>query len=271
MSATGALRGRGGAAVALALLSACATKGQVRLLQGELNTIRIETARRDSVRAAALAAIIALQQRTLDSLAAGREAFRTLDVRLKQDLTDVQRQLLVVQELTGQSQRRLTEMKSQLDARAEQAEAAGMTRSPAPVDTATHAPVLASPATPSADQMYQAARQQFLRGSLTTARRGMQDYVKAWPTHAQVPDALYYVGEAFRLENPDSAAAYYGEVVARFPRSERAPTALYKLGRLEEDRKNPVAARAWYQRLIRDYPGSQDADLARDQLKQLRP
>jgi tol-pal system protein YbgF len=119
--------------------------------------------------------------------------------------------------------------------------------------------------------MYQAARQQFLRGSLVTARRGMQAYLQAWPQDAQVPDALYYVGEAFRPEAPDSAAAYYGQVIARFPRSDRAPTALYKLGRLEEDRKNPAAARAWYLRLIRDYPASQDADLARDQLKQLRP
>ena len=80
----------------LLLLLGCATKGQVRLLQGEIGSLRIETARRDSVRAAALAAIIGLQQRIFDSLAAGREALRNFDVRIQADLTGVQRQLLQV-------------------------------------------------------------------------------------------------------------------------------------------------------------------------------
>jgi hypothetical protein len=66
----------------------------VRLLEGEIRSLRIETARRDSARAAALAAIITLQQRIIDSVAAGREALRTLDVRLRTEYTDLQRQLL---------------------------------------------------------------------------------------------------------------------------------------------------------------------------------
>src|SRR6188474_3350258 len=89
------------ALAAFALLPGCATKGQVKLLQGEISSLRIETARRDSVRASALAAIIGLQQRIMDSLVAGREALRTLDLRIQADLTGVQRQLLQVQELTG--------------------------------------------------------------------------------------------------------------------------------------------------------------------------
>src|ERR1043166_6027192 len=76
--------------------------------------MRIENARRDSARAAALAGVLRLQDQIVDSIAAGREALRTLDVRLQGDLTDVQRQLLQVQELTGQSQQRLSEMKARL-------------------------------------------------------------------------------------------------------------------------------------------------------------
>ena len=110
--------------VVASLLCGCATKGQVQLLQDDVRSMRIESARRDSARAAALVVLLRLQDQILDSVAAGREALRTLDVRLQGDLTEVQRQLLAVQELTGQSQQRLSELKGQLDARREQIAAA---------------------------------------------------------------------------------------------------------------------------------------------------
>jgi TolA-binding protein len=253
----------------LAPLAACATKGQVRLLEGELRSMRIETARRDSVRAAALAAIITLEQRIIDSVAAGREALRTLDVRLSNDLTDLQRQLLQVQELTGQSQQRLTQLKAQIDTRAEQAEAVGAVR-PAGADTGARAAVTA-PVVPTADQIYKGARDQHGRNALSTARMAYHELLKNYPTDPRAPDALFYIGETFAAEAPDSAVVYYAQVVARFRASPRASSALYRLGRLEEARRNPVAARAYYDRLIREYPATDDADLARERLKILRP
>ncbi len=263
-------KGAGGIALAvLAALPACATKGQVVLLQGELRSMRIETARRDSVRASALVAIITLQQRILDSVAAGREALKNLDVRLQGDMTDLQRQLLQVQELTGQSQLRLTQLKAQIDQRAEQAEAGGPARPVTPGDSASR--VTQGPAVPTADQMYRSARDQHGRNALATARMAYQELLKTYPADPRVPDVLFYVGETFASEAPDSAVAYYTQVIARFRTSPRAPTALYRLGRLEEARRNPAAARTYYDRLIRDYPTSDDADLARDRLKNLRP
>jgi len=258
------------------LLAACATKTQVRLLQGEISSLRIETARRDSVRAAALAAIIGLQQRIFDSLTAGREALRTLDVRIQADLTGVQRQLLQVQELTGQSQSRLSEMKAALDQRAEQLEAAGLARPPAPApaadSTATPGTVPAPAApVPTADQMYQGAKLQLNRGAAGTARRGFQELVRTYPSHELVPEALFYVGESFATEAPDSAVTYYSQVLSRFPRAPKASTSLYRLGRLETRRNNSAAARAYYDRLIKEYPRSDEVELARDALKNLRP
>ena len=258
--------------LASVFFAACATKGQVQLLQTEVQTLRVESARRDSARAAALAAVIGLQHRILDSLAAGREALRQLDARMKTELTDVQRQLLQVQELTGQSQTRLSELKAQLDTRAEQQEAAGMARPVAAPDTA-RAPALTPPAAPvtTADQMYFGALQQFRRGSLTTARRGFQEFLKTYPTSEQVPDALNFVAESFANEAPDSAVVYYTQVVQRFPKSPRASTALYRIGRIEEARRNVAAARTYYERILKEYPQSNEADLARDRLKTLRP
>ena len=251
----------------LAALPGCATKGQVNLLEGEIRSLRIETARRDSARASALAAIITLQQRIMESVAAGREALRTLDVRLLSDLTELQRQLLQVQELTGQSQQRLTQLKAQIDARAEQAEAAGVGIPSARADSGARP----SSAAPSADQVYQSARNQQIRGALGTARMGYQELIKTYPSHALVPDALFYIGESFGAEAPDSAVVYYSQVVARYKTSPRASTALFRMGKIEEARRNPAAARNHYERLVREYPTSDDADLARERLKALRP
>ena len=249
----------------LAAVAGCATKGQVELLQGELRTLRVETARRDSARAAALAAIITLQQRIIDSVAAGRDALRALDVRVQGEFTDLERQMLQVQELTGQSQTRLTQLKAQIDQREEQATVAGV--NPHPDTTARSGGV----AEPSADQIYQNARSQQFRGAMGTARMGYQQLIKTYPQSPLVPDALFYIGESFGGAAPDSAIAYYAQVPAKFKSSPRASTALFRMGGIEEGRRNTAAARGYYDRLIRDYPTSDDADLARDRLKNLRP
>lgn len=248
-------------------LQGCASKGDVQAVQSEVILLKAESSRRDSARAAQLAQVLELQQRIMDSLTASRRAMAQFKGDLATDLYNIQQQLVQLQELTGQSQQRLTQLKAQIDTRAEQAEASGAVR-PAPGDSAART---AAPPAPSADQMYRSARDQHGRGALATARMAYQELVKNYPADPRVPDALFYIGETFASEAPDSAVAYYGQVVARFRTSPRAPMALYRLGRLEEARRNPAAARGYYDRLIRDYPTSDDADLARDRLKTLRP
>ena len=94
----------------------------------------------------------------------------------------------------------------------------------APGDTTTR------PAGPSADQLYQNARRQHTRGALTTARSGYQHFLQSYSTDPRAPDALYYIGETFGEAAPDSATAYYTQVIGQFPQSARASTALLRLG-----------------------------------------
>lgn len=250
----------------------CATQSQMTRLRTQVATMATAAARRDSLRAAELARILDLQARIIDSLAVGRQALRLLEGRLAADLTDVQRQLLAVQELSGQSQRRLTDLKAQIDARAE---AAAVTAVPpagaAPGAADTSRPALPAAPTSSPDQMYQNARSLFLRGSLATARRGFQAFLQAHPTDPRAPDAMLFVGDSFEVEAPDSAFAYWAEVLARYPQATRAAEALYKTGRLAEQRQDIPRARTAYQRLVSSYPRSETAELARLRLATLRP
>ena len=244
------------------MVSGCALKGDVKKVETEVAALRMESMERDSIRAARLNEMLELQQRIMDSLgssiAATQRSVTSIQGALSQDLYRIQQQLVQVQELTGQSQQRLSELRSQLENRSQQ--------SAAPPDSGA-APV--NPGSPSADQMYEASLQQLRRGSVATARMGFRQLIQAHPTSSKVADAMYFIGESWAGEAPDSAARYYEQVVTTYPTSTRAPGALYKLGLLAERRQDVPAARAYFTRVARDYPRSEEAALVPDKLKAL--
>jgi tol-pal system protein YbgF len=243
-------------------LVGCASKGDVQMVQGEVSLLKAEMARRDSTRAAQLNQVIQLQQRIMDSLVTTQRGLSQFKGDFSTDLYNIQQQLVQLQELTGQSQQRLTELRTRLEARAPQNET-----TPMPGDTARPQGNEASAA--SADQMYEASLAQLRRGSLSTARLGLREMLRVYPTSERAPDALYFIGQSFAVENPDSAAAYYGQVIDRYASSPRAASALYNLGLLAERRKDTAKARDAYQRVVQKYPQSDEAALARDRLKAL--
>ena len=251
------------ALVAGAGLAGCVTKGDVQMVQGEVALLRADVARRDSARAADLDEVLRLQRQVMDSLTSSRRAVAQLKGDLSTDLYNIQQQLVQLQELTGQSQQRLTELRTRLEARGAQMETAP---SPVPGDSARPVP---DGGTASADQMYEASLAQLRRGSLSTARLGLREMLRLHPTSERAPDALYFIGQSFAAENPDSAAAYYRQVVDKHPTSPRAASALYNLGLLAERRKDTAGARDAYQRVAEKYPQSDEAALARDRLKAL--
>lgn len=248
------------------LLGACATKGAVRRVEMEVVAVRTQMARQDSARAAELARVIALQERILDSLGAAQEALRQVRTEVNAELLNVQAQLVQVQELTGQGQRRLSELRRQIDDRMQQV-AADTAPPPSTPDSAAPPP----PSTATPDQLYQTSLQELRRGSLGTARVGFQEFVRVYPTHALMPDVLYFMAETFAVQSADSASYYYRQVVERFPRSERASTSLFKMGVVAEQQGDQAAARAAWQRVVREYPRSEAADLARSRLAAQRP
>jgi tol-pal system protein YbgF len=247
-------------------LPGCVSKSDVQLVQGEVALLRAETMRRDSTRAAQLGEVLQIQRQIMDSLTASRRAVGQLKGDISSDLYNIQQQLVQLQELTGQSQQRLSELRTQLEARGAQIETtAPPSGAPAPGDTAQPA----GGASASADQMYEASLAQLRRGSTSTARLGLREMLRNYPTSPRAPDALYFVGQSYAAENPDSAAAYYNQVVDKYPTSARAPSALYNLGLLAERRKDSAKAKEAYQRVVQKFPQSDEAALARDRLKAL--
>ena len=250
----------------LGLTAGCALKGDVRRVELQVDALRVERARADSQHVLAVDSVRTLLAAVQERLAAQQAYLVQLRGDVKTDLLAVQQQLVSVQELTGQSQQRLTELRGRLEEQA---------RQPVPVlDTSrggAGVPVGPSgnPAGPGPEQMYDLAYQQYRASRYGTARLGFREFLRLFPTNERAPDALYFIGESLAGENADSAAAVYQQVVKTYPTSPRAPAALYKLGFLAEQRGNKAGARTYYARVIADYPRAPEANLARDKLQRL--
>src|SRR5213593_161321 len=197
--------------LALGLASGCALKGDVRKVELQVEALRAERARAEAERAAQVDSLRALLVAVQQALAAQQAYLVQMRGDVKTDLVAVQQQLVQVQELTGQSQQRLSELRARIEERAQQPVP--------PLDTGTPggmAPPVGpsgNPAGPGPDRMYDLSLQQFRRGSLATARVGFREFLRIYPTHERAADALFYVGETWAPENADSAAAVYQQVV----------------------------------------------------------
>ncbi len=222
--------------------------------------MRSETARTDSVRAVvldqALSGILAVQQRTIDSLVELQRRLADFRGDVRTELTEVQRQLVQIQELTGQSQQRISDLRLRLDQREP------VLGAPGGVGTVPGQPS----ASADAEELFTLSLDQLRKGSPQTARAGFQALITTYPNDPIVARAWFFIGETWEQSDPDSAATAYRRVVDQHRESRHAPTALYRLGLIAEARGNQAAARGFFQAVVRDYPRSEEASLARAKL-----
>lgn len=264
--------------VAAATLGGCALKGDVRRVERQIGEYREATARADSARAVMLAQLLddlaGLQSQAssiLDTLTSQRQAMVALQGSFRGELTQVQRQLVTIQELTGQSQSVISQLRDEI-ARREIIPAARPLpgrRNERGAVAGAGAGASQSTGDPGPEEMFTIGRRELERGAPQAARVAFYRLLELYPQHGRAADALYWIGESFRADDPDSAAAAFEQVVERFPSSDRAPLALYKIGLDAERRGDLAAARLYFQRVVAGYPRSDEADLARAKLKNL--
>lgn len=248
---------------ALALQGCLATRQDVQLLQDELRVLRATISASDSARAQDARVLQAAVRRTDDTLRAVSMRIGRMQANMNEGFQIVGREMLAVQELTGQSQRRLQELRATLENRNE----ATVPASGTPAGTAPGG-ATAGPALPGPNSLFELAREQLDRGSPASARSALDTLIARYPTADVVPTAQFFVAEAYAQEGNSAAAdSVYTLVVSRHPRSDRAPTALYKLAQSRRAAGRAAAARPLLERIVRDYPRSDEAALARDLLR----
>lgn len=246
----------------MALLGGCALKGDVRRVESQLVDFQAETARADSARAVSLARVLdeiaALHGAVLDSIGTHRRALYTLQGEMRSDNTEVQRQLVAIQELMGQSQARLNELRRQLEARPP-------TVQPAVGDTS--AVSTPQPAGPGPEETFTLGMEMMRSGSMETARYAFRELLRQYPGDTRAADAQYQIGKTFEPDLPDSASVAYQAVLATYPQSAAAARATYALAMLAETAGDSARARQFFQQVIARYPNTQEAQLAREKLR----
>jgi len=244
---------------ALVLAGCLASKTDIAVLQTDLRTMRAEAARGDSARRAQVDQVIAQLTRANDSVRAISARLAKLQGDVANEHYQMSREIIQLQELSGQSTRRLQELRGALEERAPAA-----AQPVAPGDTAR------AVAAPGPGQLFQSSLDQLRRGSISVARGGFEELLRAYPTYEDAPEAMVYIAEAYAAErNQVAADSVYGLVVQRYPRSPKAATALYKRAQILRSAGQSAAARAALERIVREYPRSDEAALAREQLRTL--
>ncbi len=254
------------APVVILTTGACfATRSDVRILQEDLQVVRAERVAADSALLRAIDAVTADLTRVSAALAdladtarASSATMMRLRGDVRSDLQSIGQQLIMIQELTGQSQRRIQELRAEMEARA--AELA------VPITGDTSRPTAA--ASPGPAQLYQMGQDQLRRGSVSSARAAYLQLLTQHPTSDLAPQALYGVAETWADEgNGVAADSVYALVVQRYPRSEQAPNALYKRASSFRSIGQTEQAMSIYRQIVEQYPRSDAALLAQEFLR----
>jgi tol-pal system protein YbgF len=252
---------------ALALNACFATRNDVRVLQDDLRSTRAEAMRADSARARQIDALARILGTVGDSVRSLHASVSRVQGDVRGEFRQINQQLLQIQELTGQSQRRLQDLRAEMELR-NQLPAAPVTP---PVAGDTTPPVAATPPAPGPAQLLSLGRQQYAQRSFATARAAFEELLKTHPESDLAPEAQLYIGECWKAEgNAAAADAAYNAVVAKYPQSSRAPNALYKLALSQAEQGKRAEARVFMERVKREYPQSDEAELADAWLKSNR-
>jgi tol-pal system protein YbgF len=260
------------APVVVLTTGACfATRSDVRVLQGDLQVVRAEMLAGDSALQqkvdADLARIAGLLAQMADTVRAANATTAGMAGDVRADLRSIRQQLITIQELTGQSQRRIQELRAEMEMRASETPPTTPPAAGTPPGTPPGTQPQAG-AEPGPSQLFQMGQDQLRRGSASAARSAFTQLLTAYPTSDLAPEALYGIADTWADEgNGVAADSVYALVVQRYPRSEKAPTALYKRATALRVVGQAAQAREIYQQIVDRYPRSDAALLAQDFLR----
>jgi len=140
-----------------------------------------------------------------------------------------------------------------------------------PKPSAAPAPGGVSAATPSTPRgQYDQAFEQLRKGAYDDAAAGFKAFVEVHPKHALASNAMFWHGETFYVrKNYAEAARVFLDGYKRYPKGNKAPDSLYKLGRslaLIDEKKSACAT---LKKLLKAFPNA-NARLKRNTQKELK-
>ena len=261
----------GGATPATALIvplvcGSCffATKQDFDKLQQDIVVARATSSATDSVQRAQLVDVSRSVRTLGDSINALSKRVSAMRTASESEMTAMKEDISQLQDLSGQSEQRMRDVRAALEEKRQQQEPASAPDSSTGV---TNAPASG----PGPLQLLQAGRDQLLKGGNAAARSAFSELIRKYPTSEYVPEAMFFTAQAYSAErNPDAADAQYVALISRFPRSPRVPTAMYKRALHLQSQKKTAEAKRIFQDIIKRFPRSDEAALADERLQSIK-
>jgi TolA-binding protein len=257
--------------VALVATGGClATSGDVEKIQLALKALqdstRVRQARSDSLTRTLVREMgdqLARQfardfGQVSDSIRQVAGAVQRLQGDVALSVHDLRTQLVTLQEAVGQSQRRLQDLRSTVEATAVPvAPPAG----PKPADAGA----------PPATQLFDMARAQLRSGATGAARDGFQNFLAQYPADERAGDAQMLIADAFAQEGNRAAAdSVYALVVTKYKGDAVVSRSLWKRAMMLKEAQQVDSARALFRQIVDRYPRSDVGPLADEMLRTLR-
>jgi tol-pal system protein YbgF len=120
------------------------------------------------------------------------------------------------------------------------------------------------------DQLYKQAFEAFQKGQYDDAIRAFSDFLQAFPDTPLVPNARYWMGEAYmNLKDHEKAIVSFQGVIDKYPNSEKAPRALLRQAEAFGDLGDKKSSATLLKRVTELYPKTDEARIAERLLRNL--
>jgi len=124
------------------------------------------------------------------------------------------------------------------------------------------------PVAASADDLYNSAYRNFLKGDFAQAAVEFTEYVKRYPGTDLSDNSQYWLGEAYANQGKMKEAAEAFNLTAKnYPKSTKAPSALWRAAEIFEKFGAREEVRAILTKIRDNYPASYEAGLAEEKLR----
>jgi tol-pal system protein YbgF len=241
-----------------------ATKQDIDKLQQDIAGTRVSSGAADSVQRTELIEVSRSVRLLNDSISALSKRIAAMRTASESEMTAMKEDISQLQDLSGQSEQRLRDMRAALEQERGQAQAGGS-------DSSDSGAAAGDNSGPGPLQLLQAGRDQLLKGGNVAARSAFAELITKYPRSEYVPEAMFYTAQAFAAErNLDDADAEYASLISKYPNSPRVPTAMYKRALRLQSNKKTAEARKMYQDIIKRFPRSDEAALADERLQSIR-
>jgi tol-pal system protein YbgF len=243
-------------------LTGCATKGDLRDVQDEIRALADRQQE-------AIQELSGLNMAVQDTL--GRQSDAIFESRgdINRRLQGIEQEILTIQELLRMNQQSLMTIRDLI----ESGRSVGVSPMRTDTEPGRRMDVGFLPAEERAGgpvEMYNTAATQFNNGSLNTARRAFQQFLREYPTDPLAPNAHYYLADILvQEERLEEAVPAFLRVRELFPTAEMVPDALYRVGETYIQLEQLADAREYLQMVVNSYPDTDAAKEAQERLDEI--